>query len=98
MSYTSKDFVGWWKTDQRDPSAEPEDGDVMIDFNKDGTAAYSIYYRDTRDRIDLHYLVEGDELITSQTNYAPLKTKFAFERHGSLLLWFNGIKGRFLRV
>jgi|SRR5215471_13388954 len=28
----------------------------------------------------------------------PVPTRFQFERYGPLLLWFNGLKGRFLRV
>ena len=60
MNHTHKDFVGSWKTDQRDAEAEPQDGDVTIDFNNDGTAKYCIYYSDKRNVVHLTYKVDGD--------------------------------------
>jgi hypothetical protein len=97
MNHSFHDFVGEWKTDQRPASAAPEDGDVTIGFKDDGTAEYSIYYTDRRDVVHLSFSVEGDELLTTQGQSAPLRTKFSFERDGSLLLWFSGVKGRFIR-
>lgn len=99
MDYTDKDFIGSWKTDQRDAQAEPQDGDVTIAFNSDGTAKYCIYYLDKRDVVQLTYKVDGDHIVTEQPpRRLPLRTRFAFNADGSLLLWFNNVKGRFLRV
>jgi hypothetical protein len=98
MNYVKHNLVGTWKTDQRKPFDEAQDGDVVVNFNEDGTANYSIYYPEKRDIVHLTYIVEADHIITKQGDSAPLKTQFAFERDGSLLLWFNGVKGRFLRV
>ena len=93
------EFVGVWKTDQRPANAQPEDGDVVIEFKHDGSAEYSIYYPDRRDTILLSYRVEGDQLVFDQSPKSlPIRTKFAFNSDGSLLLWFNGVKGRFVRV
>jgi hypothetical protein len=98
MNDSERRLAGSWKTDQRIPSAPPQDGDVVIDFREDGTATYSIYYEDRRDIVHLSYRVENDQLVTEQSGSRPVSTKLAFERDGSLLLWFIGIKGRFLRV
>jgi hypothetical protein len=92
------DFVGVWKTDQRDPSQDPQDGDVTIHFKKDGIAQYAIYYSNHRDVVNLLYEVAHDALLLSQPNKDKLNTKFAFEPDGSLLLWFNGVKGRFIKT
>ena len=90
MQYSEKDLVGSWKTDQRGASAEPQDGDVMIEFNNDGPAKYSIYYSDKRDVVDLTYKVDGDCVVTEQPPHrTPVRTKFSFESDGSLLLWFT---------
>jgi hypothetical protein len=48
MNYIENNLVGTWKTDQRKPFDEAQDGDVVIDFNEDGTAKYSIYYPEKR--------------------------------------------------
>jgi hypothetical protein len=100
MNYTARDFVGLWKTDQRPSTEPPQDGDVTIEFGDDGTAKYSIYYQDRRDIVRLTYKVaDANHIVTEQpAKGSPVKTRFEFERDSSLLLWFNGIKGRFLRV
>jgi hypothetical protein len=97
--YTAKNFIGVWKTDQRPASEEPQDGDVVIEFGADGLAKYAIYYSDRRDIVDLSFRIEGDHIVMAQTPNQPLlKVKFQFERDGSLLLWFNNMKGRFLKT
>ena len=99
MNYTEKDFIGSWKTDQREAQAEPQDGDVTINFDDDGSAKYVIYYADKRDVVHLTYKVDGDHIVIEQPPQGvPMSVKFAFNTDGSLLLWFNNVKGRFLRV
>jgi hypothetical protein len=100
MNYTEHDFMGLWKTDQRPVTEPPQDGDVTIEFGGDGTAKYSIYYPDRRDIVRLTYRVDdGDHIITEQPpKGSPVRTRFEFQSDSSLLLWFNGIKGRFLRA
>lgn len=47
----------------------------------------------------LNYGIEGDYIVMKQPpKGSPVRTKFAFNPDGSLLLWFNNVKGRFLRV
>ena len=100
MNYTAHDLIGLWKTDQRASTEAPQDGDVTIEFGEDGTAKYSIYYPDRHDIVRLTYRVDnGNHIITEQSPKGlPVRTRFEFERDGSLLLWFNGVKGRFVRV
>ena len=99
MNYSKEGFVGVWKTDQRPVTAEPQDGDVVIDFDPGGTAKYSIYYPNQKQTIVLTYRIDSDHIITEQPpKGSPLRTKFASNPDGSLLLWFNNVKGRFLRV
>jgi hypothetical protein len=95
--YTKKDFIGFWKSDQRDAAEAPQDGDVTFEFNEDGTAKYCVYYPDRQDVVLLNYRIEGDYIVTEQNNSGLLKTKFLFERDGSLVIWFNSVKGRFLK-
>ena len=90
------EFVGVWKTDQRPANGKPEEGDVVIEFKQNGSAEYSIYYPDRKDTILLNYRVDDDQLVFDQSpKSAPMRTKFAFNSDGSLLLWFNGVKGLF---
>jgi len=59
-----------------------------------------LYYPDRRDIVQLTYRADdGNHIVTEQPpNGSPVSTRFEFERDGSLLLWFSGVKGRFLRL
>jgi hypothetical protein len=95
---TSQQLVGFWKSDERPVDAEPQEGDVTIEFNSDGSAVYAMHYTDKIQKVFLTYKVEGDELVTDQPSHPlVMRTKFTLMADGSLILTFAGKAGRFLK-
>jgi hypothetical protein len=91
-------LVGTWIVDNADARALTDLGDVLLEFEENGTLTYVVRGLDSDQIIKLRYQVDGNTIITDQPSVPQVeRTVFSFSGDRALTLAFGGVPYRFRR-
>lgn len=91
-------LIGTWVVDRSDKRALAELGDVLFEFDEDGSLTYVVRAQDRDQIIKLRYRVDGDVIVTDQPSAPNVeRTAFSLSDDEVLTLAFGGVPYRFNR-
>ena len=90
-------LIGRWIADKSDTRTISELGDVLLEFDEDGSLAYIVRLEDRQQIIQLRYHIDGDVIVTDQPSAPRVeRTAFSLSDDEVLTLSFVGVPYRFV--
>jgi len=91
-------LIGRWIADKSDTLTISELGNVLLEFDEDGSLAYVIRLEDREQIIKLQYRIDGDVIVTDQPSAPRVeRTAFSLSDDEVLTLSFGGVPYQFIR-
>ena len=92
------ELVGVWISDPTDVEGISEFGNVILEFQPDGSLTYTIHAESTDQKMLLLCRVERGLIISTQPSApAEEQTAYSIEADGKLTLWFHGRRAVYVR-
>jgi hypothetical protein len=91
-------LVGTWVLDTSDREAIAELGDVLLEFDENGSLTYVVRTNDRDQIVKLRYVIDEDVIVTDQPSAPSVeRTSFSLCDDDVLTLAFGGTPYRFIR-